>query len=58
MGDPTVFQKTLLNIFGGEEFVKGVEVFISQRRKPDIPIGTDEKTHYLNTINFSCPRVA
>ena len=31
---------------------KGAEVFGSQKRKPDTPIGAHKKTHRLDTINF------
>ena len=34
---------------------EGAEVFGSQKRKPDTPIGADDKTHRLDTINFSWP---
>ena len=33
----------------------GAEVFGSQKQKPNIAIGVDEKTYRLDTINFSWP---
>lgn len=63
-GDPAVLQKVLLDMPGGEEFctrsphLEGAEVFGSQKRKPDHPIGADDETHRPDTVNFSRPRVA
>ena len=34
---------------------EGVEVFGSQKRKPDTPIGADEDSHRPDTLNFSQP---
>ena len=62
-GDPTVLQKTFLDMPGAEDFctrephLEGAEVFGSQKRKSDTPIGTDSETHRLDTINFSCLRL-
>ena len=59
-GDPTVLQRAFLDMLGAEDFctrephLEGAEVFGSQKRKPDTPIGTDSETHHPNTINFSC----
>ena len=50
-GDPTVLQKVLLDMPGEEEFctrhphLEGAEVFGSQKRRPNIPIGDDGETH-------------
>ena len=38
--------------------LEGAEVFGSQKRKPDIPIGADNETHRPDTLNFSRPRAA
>jgi hypothetical protein len=60
-GDPTVLQKVLLDMPGREEFctrdphLEGAEVFGSQKRRPDTPIGDDGETHRPDTVNFSCP---
>ena len=35
---------------------KRAEVFDSQKRKPDTPIGVDEDSHRPDTVNFSWPR--
>ena len=35
---------------------KGAKVFGSQKRKPNTPIGVDNKTHRLDIVNFSHPR--
>ena len=34
---------------------EGAEVFGSQKRKPDTPIGADDETHRPDTISFSRP---
>ena len=60
-GNPTVLQKVLLDMPSGEDFctrdpyLEGAEVFGSQKRRPDTPIGDDGKTHRPNTVNFSRP---
>ena len=56
-----VLQKTLLDMPGAKElctcnpYLKRTEVIGLQKRKPDKPIGANDKTHRSNTINFSCP---
>ena len=51
IGDPTVLQKILLDMPGGQDFctrnphLKGAEVFGSQKRRPDTPIGDDRESH-------------
>jgi hypothetical protein len=46
---------------GGKEFcthdphLEGTEVFGSQKRRPDTPIGDDGETHRPDTVNFSRP---
>jgi hypothetical protein len=63
-GDPAVLQKVLLDFEGVDEFctrsphLEGAEVFGSQKRKPDTPIGADDETHRPDTVKFSRPRVA
>ena len=57
-GDPALLQKVLLNMPGGEEFCsrnphhEGAEVFGSQKRRPDTPIGANEETHRLDTVKL------
>ena len=36
---------------------EGAEIFGSQKRELDTPIGVDEETYRSNTINFSWPRL-
>ena len=61
-GDPTVLQKILLNMPGGQDFctrnphLEGAEAFGSQKQRPDTPIGDDCETHRPDTVNFSRPR--
>ena len=60
-GDPGITQSALLGMPGVDDFCtqnphhEGVKVFGSQKRKPDIPIGANNETHRLDTINFSWP---
>ena len=60
-GDPTVLQKVLLDMLGGEELctrdphLEGTEVFGLQKRRPHTTIGDDGETHRADTINFSRP---
>ena len=60
-GDPGVIQSALLGMPGEDDFCtrdlhhEGVEVFGSQKRKPDTPIRADGETHRIDTINFSRP---
>ena len=62
-GDPIVLQRAFLDMSGAEDFctrephLEGAEVFGSQKRKPNTPIGADSETHRPNTINFSCPNL-
>ena len=62
-GDPTVLQRAFLDMPGAEDFytrephLEGVEVFGSQKQKPDTPIGADNETHRPDTIIFSCLRL-
>jgi hypothetical protein len=51
-GNHTVLQKVLFDMPCGEEFctcdphLEGAEVFGSQKRRPDTPIGDDGETHH------------
>ena len=60
-GDPGVIQSALLGMPGADDFCtrdphhEGAEVFGSQKRKPDTPIGADDETHRPDTISFSQP---
>ena len=62
IGDPGVIQSALLGMPGADEFCtrvphhEGAEIFGSQKRKPDTPIGVDEDSYRPNTVNFSRPR--
>ena len=62
IGDKGFIQLELLGMPGADEFCthdphhEGAEVFGSQKRKPDIPIGADEDSHRLDIVNFSQPR--
>jgi transcription initiation factor IIE alpha subunit len=37
--------------------LEGGEVFGSQKRKPDKPLGDKQESHKLDRVNFTCPRV-
>ena len=62
IGNPTVLQKVLLDMLGGEEFctrnphLEGAEVFGSQKRRLDTPIGDDGETHRPDNVKLSRPR--
>ena len=59
--DLGVLQKALLDIPGAFEFCthdphhEGAKVFSLQKRKPDTSIGTNNKTHRHDTMNFLYP---
>ena len=59
--DPGVIQYALLGMLGADDFCtgdphhEGVEVFGSQKRKPDTPIGVNDETHRPDIISFSRP---
>jgi hypothetical protein len=40
-----------------EPYLEGEEVFGFQRRKVDIPLGSEYKSHRRYLINYSCPQV-
>ena len=60
-GDPGVIQSALFGMRGADDFCtqdphhEGTEVFGSQKRKLDIPIGANDESHRPDTINFSWP---
>ena len=62
-GDRGVIQFALLGMLGADEFYirdpnhEGMEVFGSQKQKPDISIGADKETHRSETIYFSWPHL-
>ena len=59
IGDPGVIQSTLLGMPGADDYCtwdphhEGAEVFGSQKRKLNTPIGADDETHRPDTISFS-----
>ena len=63
IGDPNIIQSTLFGMLVVDEFCtwdphyKRVEVFGSQKRKPDTPIRVDKETYRPDTINFSQPHL-
>jgi hypothetical protein len=38
-------------------YIKGEDVFGSQKRQPDMPIGNEQESHRPDGINFNCPQV-
>ena len=58
-GDPTVLQKVLLDMPGGEELctrdhhLEEAEMFGLQKRRPDTPIGDDGETHRCESSNLA-----
>ena len=62
-GNPKVLADAILNIRGVQDFVtrephlEGEEVFGSQERKADMPLGCKHDSHRPNKVNFSHPRV-
>ena len=60
-GDPGVIQSALLGMPGADDFCtrdphhEEAEVFGSQKRNPDTPIGADDETYRPDTISFSRP---
>ena len=61
IGDPRIIQSAFLGMPGANDFCtrdphhEGAEVFGSQKRKSDTPMGADDETHRSDTINFSRP---
>ena len=62
-GNPKVLADAISNIQGVQDFVtrephlKGEEVFGSQKRKADMPLGCEHDSHRPDKVNFSRPRV-
>lgn len=62
--DPGALRSANFNMLGAEMFCtrephhERAEVFGSQKRKPDTPIGAEEETYRPDTINFSRPRAS
>ena len=62
-GNPKVLADAISNIQGVQDFVtrephlEGEEVFGSQKRKADMPLGCDHDSHRPDKVNFSCPRI-
>ena len=63
-GDPKVFNVAIANLRGAgvfctrEPHLAGEEVFGSQKRKADIPLGFEGESHRLDKVNFSRPQIA
>ena len=63
-GDPKVLNIAIANLPGAEVFctrephLVGEEVFGSQKRKADVPLGFEGESHRLDKVNFSRPRIA
>ena len=61
--NPKVLANAISNIQGVQDFVtrephlEGEEVFGSQKRKADMPLGCEHDSHRPDKVNFSCPRV-
>ena len=62
-GNPKVLADAISNIRGVQDFVtrepylKGEEVFGSQKWKADMPLGCEHDSHRPNKVNFSRPHV-
>ena len=62
-GNPKVLAEAISNIRGVQDFVsrephlEGEEVFGSQKRKADMPLGCEHDSHRPDKVNFSRPRV-
>jgi hypothetical protein len=63
-GDPKVLNVAMAKLPGTELFctcaphMAGEEVFGSQKRKADVPLGFEGESHRPDKINFSRPRIA
>ena len=63
-GDPKVLNVAMAKLFGAEFFyiheayLGGKEVFGSQKRKADVLLGFESKSHQSDKVNFSRPRIA
>jgi hypothetical protein len=62
-GNPKALNVAMTKMLGVEEFCtqepyfEGEEVFGSQKRKADIPLGSEYKSHKPDRMNFSRPRI-
>jgi hypothetical protein len=63
-GDPKVLNVAMAKLPGAEFFctraphMAGEEVFGSQKRKADVPLGFEGESHRPDKVNFSRPRIA
>jgi hypothetical protein len=63
-GDPKVLNVAMAKLLGAELFctcaphMAGEEVFGSQKRKADVPLGFEGESHRSEKVNFSYPRIA
>jgi hypothetical protein len=63
-GDPKVLNIAMAKLPGAELFctraphMAGEEVFGSQKRKADVPLGFEGESHWPDKVNFSRPRIA
>jgi hypothetical protein len=63
-GDPKVLNVAMAKLPGAELFctraphMAGEEVFGSQKRKADVPLGFEGESHWPDKVNFSRPRIA
>jgi hypothetical protein len=63
-GDSKVFNVAMAKLPGAELFythaphMAGKEVFGSQKRKANVPLGFEGESHRPNKVNFSRPRIA
>jgi hypothetical protein len=63
-GDPKVLNVAMAKLPGAELFctraphMVGEEVFGSQKRKADVPLGFEGESHRPDKVNFSHPRIA
>jgi hypothetical protein len=63
-GDPKVLNVAMAKLPGAELFctrsphMAGEEVFSSQKRKADVPLGFEGESHRPDKVNFSRPRIA
>jgi hypothetical protein len=63
-GDPKVLNVAMAKLPGAELFctraphMAGEEVFGSQKRKADVPLGFEGESHRPDKVNFSRPRIA
>jgi hypothetical protein len=62
-GNPKVLNAAVAKMLGAAEFstqkshFEGEEVFGSQKRKVDVPLGSKHESHRLDKVNFSHPWV-